>query len=228
MITESDFKSFIATLPDCEVLPVSTRTGQQRADFLLNTRHIVADLKCLEDDSSSKVGKLLHERGIIFYGTRRLDSLIGGLPDEKQLNTKAFNLVTTSLESHFRHANKQIKSTIREFHLTSALGLVIVVNNGNLALEPHVVTKAIGRLMMKQFKGKTKFSAIHGCLYLCQNHEVRKKRLPGTKLFPALNIVATGGQPYDALSEYIDELIRKWCAFRGIGYLDGKTDTSIL
>lgn len=207
---------------------MSNSTGRRRVDFLLNARHIVADLKCLEINSSRKVGEHLHERGIIFYGARSLDSLIAGRPDEKQLRTKAFSLVTTSLESHLRHANKQIESTTRELQLNNALGLVIVINNGNLALEPHVVPQAIGRLLMKQYRGKTKFPAIHGCLYLSENHEVRKVHLPNTKLSPALNIVVTGGQPYDALAEYIDKLIRAWCAFRGIGYFDGQTDTSIL
>jgi hypothetical protein len=228
LITEKEFKRFISTLNDCEVLQESTVSGQRRVDYLLNARTIVADLKTLSGDASAKISKLLEESGITFYGSAPFDLLIKGRPDAEELNRKAFGLVNTSLESHFRKADQQIEATKEEFNLKDALGLIIVVNNGNLALEPHVVVKAASRLLMKASSGETRYPSIHGCLYLCENHPLRHFQIPNHTTLPALNIVATSGQPYDALSTYIDKLIRAWCAFRGIRYIDGESRIEIL
>ena len=202
--------------------------GQQRADFFFRSRHIIAELKCLENDLAVKVGDLLNRRGIIFYGRLRINEVIADRKDNDQLNSEALNLITTSLERHFRSANNQILATKEEFKLPEPLGLIIVINNGNEALEPNIVPFAASRLIMKRSANRTRFPAIHGCLYITELHHLRNLSIPGTQLSPVLNIVATHGQPYDALSTYIDWLIRQWCDFKKITYIDGQTNLNIL
>ena len=85
----------------------------------------------LEDDAALKIGKLLADHGIVYYGRMPFDKPIAGRSDAEDLKCKAFNLVSTSLESHFRKANNQIKATAEEYGLQSSLGLVIVVNKSS-------------------------------------------------------------------------------------------------
>jgi len=193
LISEEEFSNFIRALSGSENLPKSKVPGEQRADFLLNSRTIISGLKILEEDLSWKIGRLLHDRGIIFYGRKRLDSLISGRLDRDEINQEAYRIVTSSLERHFRKANQQIMDTAKHLKLANRLGLVIVINNGNFALEPHVVIEAASRLLMKQYRGKTKYSGIHGCLYFDEINSPRNLRVSNQMVLSALNIVATGG-----------------------------------
>ena len=78
---EQIFKEFIKQLPDCEVLEDVFDKHHLRqfsnADYFLKNREIVAELKCLEQDSVPKlqelVDELLETRGKIFYGKMAFD-----------------------------------------------------------------------------------------------------------------------------------------------------------
>ncbi len=232
-ITENEFKAFVKSLPTCEVLPESTISGQRRADYLLNGRSIVAELKCLENDTLWKVQNFIDElikaRGFLAYGTLSTNRIIENQPDKESLNRKIVQLVSASLESHFQKANSQINSTAREYKITPTIGLVILINNANITLNPDVVRFSVSHLLLKKKQdGRSRFPCIHGCLYLCESHE-----LPGIKTgiavnLPALKFVVTGGQPYDSLANYLDGFLVTWARYRGIPLFDLGGDAKIL
>ena len=94
---EQIFKGFINQLPGCEVLGDVFNKHRLRqfrnTDYFLKNREIMAELKCLEQDSMPKlqefVNELMETRGKIFYGEMAFDKYIKDFPDKEKLSEKA-------------------------------------------------------------------------------------------------------------------------------------------
>ncbi len=227
---EQIFKGFINRLPGCEVLEDVFDKHHLRqfsnADYFLKNREIVAELKCLEQDSMPKfhqfVNELMKTRGKIFYGEMAFDKYIKDFPDKDKLNKKAIKIVTHALKNDIRKANKQIRETKRELSLSnSSSGLLIVINVNNKALTPNLASYALLSLLnTRSFLGKTNYSSISACIYISEAH-------PEFGLLPFIVMDRDRSKSKDLVAidiKYLEELQPKWAQFRGIPLIKGTED----
>lgn len=226
---EQIFKGFISQLPGCEVLEdVFDKHRLRRfsnADYLLKNREIVAELKCLEQDSMPKlqefVNELIETRGKIFNGEMAFDKYIKDFPDKDKLSKKAIKIVTHALKNDIGEANKQILETKQALHLSNSSGLLIVVNVNNKVLRPDLARYALLSLLnTRAFLGKTKYNSISACIYLSEAH-------PEFGLLPFIVIERDRSKSKDLAAidiEYLEELQLKWAQFRGIPLIKGTED----
>ncbi len=125
------------------------------ADYAFRNAGVVAELKRLVEDKSqdaaikAKIQTLVHrwiDQRLIgpIYGTVRLESR--KLPIQCQRELMA--VFAAPVKARVRKANRQIRSSLEKLALNNGKGLLIVVNDGNYALETDValylISKALG------------------------------------------------------------------------------------
>jgi hypothetical protein len=150
------------------------------ADFYFPSETIIAELKCLTDDKSedqnlqAKV-QLLFDRwmddGTIptFYGENvRIDSK--RLPEECQ--RALHEIYKAPIQRRIIKANKQIKATAQRLRLERFLGVLLLVNDGNYALEADAMLYQIWRILGSQFRH------INNVVYFTVNMPATSPRTP--------------------------------------------------
>lgn len=130
------------------------------ADYYFSDQRIVAELKCLEDNKREdqniqiKVQRLFDrwmDEGTIpvFYGESiRVKSK--SLPESCQ--RVLLEVYKPPIQRRVQKANKQIKSTAQRLRLDEYLGLLLLVNDGNYALESNAILYQISRILGNQFR----------------------------------------------------------------------------
>ncbi len=226
---EQIFKRFINQLPDCKVLEDVFDKHHLRkfsnADYFLKNREIVAELKCLEQNSMPKLQEFVDElkktRGKIFFGEMAFDKYIKDFPDKDKLNKKAIKIVTKTLKNDIGTANKQIFETKQTLGLSNSSGLLIVVNINNKALTPDLAKHALLSLLnTRSFLGKTNYNSISACIYLSEAH-------PEYGLLPFIVIDRDRSKSKDLVEidiKYLENLQEKWAQFRSIPLIKGTED----
>ncbi|MFH0918384.1 MAG: hypothetical protein V1830_04555 [Candidatus Omnitrophota bacterium] len=226
---EQIFKGFINQVPGCEVLEDVFDKHRLRqfsnADYFLKNREIVAELKCLEQDSMPKLQEFVDElketRGKIFFGEMAFDKYIKDFPDKDRLNKKAIKIVTHALKNDIGKANKQILETKQALGLSNSSGLLIVINVNNRALKPDLARHALLSLLnTRSFLGKTNYNSISACMYISEAH-------PEFGLLPFIVMDRDRSKSKDLVAidiKYLEELQPKWAQFRGIPLIKGTED----
>jgi hypothetical protein len=144
----------------------------RNADYLFRERHVIAELKALENDSfgepfQRKMGDLLARwmaRGLlVVYGTPRID--LRQLPPVCQ--EEALRVIGKPLQdSVLGRANGQIRETKKLLNMPGAKGLVMVASDGNQDLLPSDVWFYLTRLLQKKHEdGRPQYSHIHAIVY---------------------------------------------------------------
>lgn len=117
---EERLRNFIRSCPDCEILDDGTTNVEgEVADFLLNHRNVVAELKCLEEDTLAKLQQfateLIESRNLDVYGQVPFERIIELQSDKSDLKTMAFKKIGGDrLQVHtrpFRHGPQKIEVT---------------------------------------------------------------------------------------------------------------------
>lgn len=226
---EQIFKRFINQLPGCEVLENVFDKHHLRqfsnADYFLKNKEIIAELKCLEQDSMPKlqefVDELMETRGKIFYGEMAFDKYIKDFPDKDKLSKKAVKIVTHALKNDVGKANKQILETKQALGLSNSSGLLVIINVNNKALMPDLAKYSLPSLLRtRSFFGKTNYNSICACIYISEAH-------PEFGLLPFIIIERDRSRSKDLVPidiGYLEELQLKWAQFRGIPLIKGTED----
>ncbi|MGH9969784.1 MAG: hypothetical protein ACREBG_18595 [Pyrinomonadaceae bacterium] len=145
------------------------------ADYLFAADNVIAELKCLEEDtySAGEFKELFNslvtdwqDRGMLQW------RLFGGpilvqsrdLPVECQLELE--KLINRRLRKVVTKANKQIRLTKETLGLTDAKGLLLLVSDGNYFLRPKHVLGFVGRIL------RERFSSINSIVYFTVNAAV--------------------------------------------------------
>ncbi len=131
----------------------------KNADYLFRSPAIVAELKCLVENKAEDINikSKIQERmnrwmanGIIppIYGKIRIQSKT--LPEHCQ--HELIDLYKPPIQRRINKANKQIKATLDHLKICNGKGLLILVNDGNYALEANAVLYLLNRILGKQFR----------------------------------------------------------------------------
>ena len=178
-LAEKEFNDFIRTVPNAEVindLDIKMQEGCKIADYLFNNRRIIGELKCLEVDTGRKlqelIDKLMDEGRLVVYGRLPFNKIIDSLSPElrESLKKEAFERVSASLEGAYEEANRQIRDTKNNLKLQDSSGFLILLNNGNLALDPKTAVYKLNQLMNKKKDDKVRFESLHFGLYISTKH----------------------------------------------------------
>ena len=163
---------------------ISSSPDFPNADYLFRKENVVAELKVLTEDklhdpeSQKKFGELFRswvERGIIppQQMPRFLDSKDYPVTCQKEM----YNIWSPPVEQQLKKANLQIRETKKRLGIETAKGLLLIANDGNLALPPlallHILFKSIN----------SKFRSINTFVFFSANMfmriaETQKPALP--------------------------------------------------
>lgn len=209
---ENAFRNFVKTYGGEvveDLLPNSP--SFKNADFIFQDQRIIAELKSLQEDKSSdkNIQKKIQEKfdkwmnsGVIppRYGTVRVESK--DLPEK--CRKELIDVYKPPIQTHVKKANKQIKETLENFNIQDGKGLLIVVNDGNYALEADAVLYLLWRILGGDFK------RINSIIYCTVNMFAKAPGIAKATLFWA-HVTRKEVDPVD--EEFISNMFRAWCQY---------------
>jgi hypothetical protein len=152
-----------------ELLPPKSNVPNN-ADYLFRDFRVIAELKRivndqnegqrLNDQISLMMRNWMNSGKIIFYGTPLIE--LRKLPTD--CAHEVIPLFQRPIQRRLKQANSQIKSTKKLLNMENALGLLILVHDGNFLLRPENVQTLIARCL----NGGT-YSSINGIIYVNGN-----------------------------------------------------------
>ncbi len=131
----------------------------RNADYLFESVGVVAELKRLVENKSEdeniqrRINEKFHrwmDEGVIgpIYGTVKVES--NTLPEHCQ--RELMDIFKAAIQRRIVKANKQIKATLSRLGNEGGKGLLIVVNDGNYALEADAALYLINRILGNNFR----------------------------------------------------------------------------
>jgi hypothetical protein len=131
-----------------------------KADYWFPKDNVVAELKCLSEDFFDDIGfggwlnrqyQDWVRRNLAKPTIGRATINLADLPPICANEVTSF--LRKRLDGSLKQANSQIKRSRRELGAESALGLLILVNDGNTALPPGMVRNIVARSLPNKFSG---------------------------------------------------------------------------
>lgn len=221
------FKEFISQLPSAEVIDKlelpSEFDESKRADFLVENRKAVIELKSLESDPEHKVQAELEthkerDEYPLFYGEMEVHKILKHLPDAEQIQTKLFYKVSRSIEQSFREADKQIGATKEILGCHDAFGVLVLLNQDVSVLSPELISYRMSQLLTKtEDDGSLHYKNVTSVWLMLENFALRTRK--GAKLLPSIVIDGPGAVNQPELTRILDILQSKWAALNDIPYI---------
>lgn len=179
------------------------------ADFLFREAGIVAELKEIETEfSASKAFERAFEA--------MMERLLREDPEWKPpayggsgsfptwFGQEYLRIFRPPISRTLRKANKQIRETKNHLALDKPSGILILVNDSFITLEPHFVYMIAADLL------SSSYSSIDCLLYLTVNRYVE---VEGSDLANLLWLTAYSDRAEDSLADFVDQLGRQWFDF---------------
>jgi len=159
---EEEFNSFVSSVSGRQVSElVGNSPSFSNADYIFESDQIVAELKCLEDNKlndkniSNKLTKLYlrwrsegHNISLTHNGWR---GSINGLTKEQSL--QVLKVYAKPIRKRIIKANKQIKETKKALGCENYKGILLIANDGNMALDIEHVHAIINYILGKSYSG---------------------------------------------------------------------------
>jgi hypothetical protein len=189
----------------------------EKADYFLNQRQLICELKSLKSDVKGKIDKVLEPyrktpEWPLFYGELSLQHILRNMPNKDQINAKVIAAVTEGIESNVRKANRQIRTTKDTFGLPNAGGLLIILNDTIYDLAPDMIVYRIRQAINKKtLEGDLCHPYISAVLLISQAHYVQAQ--DNLKLLPLLTITTSNSSSSEVV-DYINKILTpQWSAF---------------
>jgi hypothetical protein len=207
---ESSWRDFVRSVDGQVVEDVVPEPRKfENADFLFPSSGVVAELKEIEsqfdrspafrDGFHSLIGRVMEEdpnwRPLLLGGS-------GAYP--KWFSHELIRLFRPSLSRILKKANRQIRETKAHFSIHTPTGMLVMVNDGFTALEPHFVRTVACDLLVNSY------SSVDCFLYLTVNRYVE---IEGSDVPRLLWMPTYSGTAPDLLVNFVDDLGRKWFDF---------------
>lgn len=183
----------------------------KNADYLFRSNGVVAELKRLVEDKSEdeRIQRKIQQKfdgwmddGTIgpIYGHVKIKSKT--LPEHCQ--RELIDVYKPPIQRRIIKANKQIKATLNRFKIQNGKGLIILVNDGNYALEADAALYLISRILGENFK------QINSVVYCTVNMFASSPMTPKPTLFWA-NTYRSAVPCVE--EEFLMNLFRGWSAY---------------
>jgi len=218
------FKAFISQLPSAEVIDdlglAPEFDESKRADFLVENRKAIIEIKSLKSDPEHKIHNELekHEERDeypLFYGKMELDKVLKHLPDGDEIQKKLFYKISRSIEQSFRDADKQIRATREILGCPDSIGLLVLLNENISVLSPEVISYRVSQLLAKiDDDGSPHYKNITSAWFILENFSLKTRK--GDKVFPSIVIDGPAAVNQPELTRILNILQSKWAAFNGV------------
>lgn len=217
---EQRFKEFLDSLIGVENIDKLNMTQQQKdakkADYLAENRQLIIELKSLETDTEPKIEKILEphrtrEEFPVFFGKWEVNKVLKHLPDGEELNKQINEAITSSLQTIYRSANRQIETTKSTFNLPNSQGLLIVLNEKIDVLTPESIIYRLRRTAhKKQPDGSYQFTNINSVLIISEAHFSATEN--NLMAFPIIHLLLESLELFQ-YKDFIDLLKFHWAKF---------------
>ncbi len=221
------FKKFLSQLPLAEAiddLRLSTEFDEsKRADFLIENRKAIIEIKSLESDPKYKINTELkrhreRDEYPLFYGEWELDKILKHLPDGEQIHKKLFEKISRSIEQSFRKADKQILATKNIFNCPDSIGILVLLNEDISVLSPEVISYRVSQLLTKtDDDGSLHYKSITSVWFILESFSLKTRK--GDKLLPSIVIDGPSAAERPELANILNVLQSNWAAFNGVPYV---------
>lgn len=223
-----EFCFFLGNLPTSEsiddlVMPVG-HENSRKADYFLNNRSVILEVKSLKTDPSHKVEETLddhreREDFPIVFGEVDINDVLKHLPDGEVIGAKIIEKVTRSVEGGFRSADKQIRSTREAFNQHNALGVLVYINESIDILDPKLMHSKIGGLMGRQSEsGKYRYEHIQQVWIISETHYQQYN--DDLKLVPQLCIEGPTCISKESNELLFEHIVETWSQHVGVNFVE--------
>lgn len=203
------------TLSDAEV------AHGKRADFLLDQRRIVLEVKSLEADPEYKIEERLsaHRRRPefpVFYWEADLNEILPYLPDGEEIRREIFHAVTRAVQGALEKADDQLEATKIALGIPNACGVVAILNEKIGILAPELVSAKASQMLLKTKDGDLRYRHIAYVWIISESHRIGHEG--GPEQLPLILMEGPTASDHVAAGEYLDGLQSKWAEFEGVPF----------
>lgn len=178
----------------------------ENADFAFLDSGVIAELKEIETEFSSSAafrsgfdGLMLR---IIAEDPHWRPPLLGGSGEyPKWFYSEFIRLFRAPLARILKKANRQLRDTKIYFKVTSATGILLLVNDGFTTIGPEPIRALTSQLLLHSY------SSIDCCIYLTVNRYVE---IVGSDEPKLLWVPTYSDRAEDSLVAFVDEMGRRW------------------
>lgn len=215
------FETFVKTLDGFEDIDSSLKnsehpTNGMRADYLFQNREIFVEQKTLVSDPVDRpqrfADKVMHDHGIITYGTVSTQRLFSGQPDANALQRKLMVNISRIIDDDVAKADKQTRDTRIIFHIPNAIGIIVFLNEGAETLKPDIVYYALcNTFQKKNMDGSFRYKQNDGVILLSEAHQVQ---VPGfLRAYPIFTFTSPQTSNSEKVTFFSEMLMYRWAAF---------------
>ena len=219
---EGRFRAFLDGLEDAENIDNSLSEADlaygQRADFLLDQRRIVLEVKSLQTDPEYKIAERLdlHRNRPdfpVFFWNANLDQMLPHLSDGEEVRRQIFHAVTRAVQGALEKADDQIQATKEALSLEDSCGVVVILNQEVGILAPDIVTAKANEMLLKTRNNVLRYTQIACVWIISESHVLIHK--DGSEHSPLILLQGPTADTHADTGKYLRELQAKWAKFEG-------------
>lgn len=193
--------------------------GRRKADYLACNRSVIIEQKSIDHDVDSQVraflGDLIRQHGprdaehITLAGI--IDAVVK-LPSPNPFRLRLRAILTQRIDDYLAEADKQTRDTRRTFSISTAVGVVVVLNEHGQLIEPdYFVTKAWDMLRKEVAPGKLRYPENQVALCISEAHRIASA--DGSEMIPVETTFSDAGLSNPAAVSFAEELRQRWAEF---------------
>ena len=219
---EDRFKAFLDQLDGAESIDDSLSDTElsngKRADFLLDQRRIVLEVKSLETDPEYKIEERLaphrnRREFPNFFWKTDLNKILPYLPDGEKIRWQMFHAVTRAVQGALEKADDQIEATKTALNLKHACGVVVILNEEIGILAPDLVTAKASGMLLKTKDNNVRYKQIAYVWIISESHKMVSQG--GSEHLPLILLEGPTADDHATAGEYLDSVLLKWTEFEG-------------
>ena len=217
---EDRFVFFVRNVIEAECIDDIELTAEQqkgkKADYLIENRKHIMELKSLKSDSFDKVDKVLEPytrraNWPIIFGSVDIQEVLKRLPDGEKINAEIVEAVTDSIEGVIESANRQIRMTQETFNLPDSSGILVILNDVVETLTPELVYFRINKCLTKKYpNGTPRFPNVEVVVVITTVHYTQVNAQ--LRAMPIM-IIPRQSADSDRARSFVDSLIKRWSEF---------------
>ena len=190
----------------------------KRADFLLNERKVILEIKSLKIDPHYKIEERLSPHRSRpefphFYWKSDLDTILPHLPDGEEIRHTIFHAVTRTVQTALEKVDDQIQSTKEALKLESSCGVVAILNENINILSPDVVAAKANQMLLKTRNDDIRYKQLSFVWIISESHILIAK--DGAEHLPLILLEGPTADDHADVEDYLDYLQLKWAEFEG-------------
>lgn len=207
--TEETFDRFVKSFEGQKISDLlSGNPSFQNADYLFPNENVIAELKTLQTDfgttDSFRAKHIELVKKYLSESRMTLSAIFHSAEQPKEYIGDLLRLFRPALSRILKKANKQLKDTKRELKLPNTPGILLLINDDFLSLEPRFITSIICEILSHSY------SSIDAFVYLTLNHYVD---IPGNNDANLLWIPVYSKRSPDSLRGFVNKLGSQWFQF---------------